>query len=313
MYRLAPQVVLVLLTVLVLQAVDGAEQDDRVSRAIDQLGADQYADRESASSQLAAMGIIAVEQLVQATRGNDSEVAARAVDALRVMLRQDDSQLSNKAEAALESIAEQGNLAVAQQAEVALDFFDAAQAVSARKKLEELGALFSDTGLSGLRLEIAEDWKGDSRSLKLVTRLQKVVHLSLFGLQLTEKDAVTLGRLRGIERLDLYGVGLSDAAIKQLKQRLKETEIDIRKGGKLGIAGMPLQGQCVIAGVQPGSSAEKAGLLPQDVITEINGTAISDFGACTRSNRMDQQVNFGRLSCWEDGRQRILVDIWDSR
>ena len=224
MYRLAPQVVLVLLTVLVLQAVDGAEQDERVSRAIDQLGADQYADRESASSQLAAMGIVAVEQLVQAARGNDSEVAARAVDALRAMLRQDDSQLSNKAEAALESIAEQGNLAVAQQAEVALDFFDAAQAVSARKKLEELGALFSDTGLSGLRLEITEDWKGDSRSLKLVTRLQKVVHLSLFGLQLTERDAVTLGRLRGIERLDLYGVGLSDAAIKQLKQRLQESD-----------------------------------------------------------------------------------------
>ena len=198
------------------------------------------------------------------------------------MLRQDDSELSNKAEAALESIAEQGSLAVAQQAEVALDFFDAAQAVSARKKLEELGAIFSDTGLSGLRLEIAEDWKGDSRSLKLVTRLQKVVHVSLFGLQLTERDAVTLGRLRGIERLDLFGVGLSDAAIRQLKQRLQETEIDIRKGGKLGIAGMPLQGQCVIAGIQPGSSAEKAGLLPQDVITEINGTAISDFGACTR-------------------------------
>jgi C-terminal processing protease CtpA/Prc len=228
------------------------------------------------------MGVIAVDQLVHAARGNDSEVAARAVDALRVMLRQDDSELSNKAEAALESIAEQGSLAVAQQAEVALDFFDAAQAVSARKKLEELGAIFSDTGLSGLRLEIAEDWKGDSRSLKLVTRLQKVVHVSLFGLQLTERDAVTLGRLRGIERLDLYGVGLSDAAIRQLKQRLQETEIDIRKGGKLGIAGMPLQGQCVIAGIQPGSSAEKAGLLPQDVITEINGTAISDFGACTR-------------------------------
>ena len=133
MLRLAPKVVLVLLTVLVLQAVDGSEQDERVSRAIAQLGASQYADREAASRQLAAMGVIAVDQLVHAARGNDSEVAARAVDALRAMLRQDDSQLSNKAEAALESIAEQGSQAVAQQAEVALDFFDAAQAVSARK------------------------------------------------------------------------------------------------------------------------------------------------------------------------------------
>jgi hypothetical protein len=64
MLRLAPQVVLVLLTVLVLQAVDGSEQDERVSRAIAQLGASQYADREAASRQLAAMGVIAVDQLL---------------------------------------------------------------------------------------------------------------------------------------------------------------------------------------------------------------------------------------------------------
>ena len=79
----------------------------------------------------------------------------------------------------------------------------------------------------------------------------------------------------------MFGVGLSDDVIKQLRQRLPETEIDIRKGGKLGIAGMPLQGQCIIAGVQPGSSAEKAGLLPQDVIMEINKKPISDFADCT--------------------------------
>ncbi|MEC7710432.1 MAG: PDZ domain-containing protein [Planctomycetota bacterium] len=282
MPRLTSQCILDLLTAPVLQAVDGSEQDERVSRVIAQLGASQYADREDASKQLVAMGGIVVDPLIGAAQGNDSEVATRAVDALREMLRHDDSQLSSKAESALELIAEQGNLAVAQQAEVALDFFAAAQAVSARKKLEELGAIFSDAGPTGLRVEIAEDWKGDSSSLKLVTRLQKVVHVSFFGLQLTPRDAVTLGRLRGIERLDLFGVGLPEDAIKQLKQRLKETEIDFRKGGKLGIAGMPLQGQCVISGIQPGSSAEKAGLLPQDIITEINGTAINDFGACTR-------------------------------
>ena len=292
MSQLASQAILILSTVLVVQAVTGTEQtgagqtgtgkDGLVSRAIAQLGANQYADREAASRQLTAMGVVAINQLTRAAQGDDPEISVRAVDALRVMLRQDDSELSNKAEAALESIAEKGTSAVAQQAEVALGFFDAAQAVSARMTLEQLGAVISETSPTGIRVEINENWKGDSRSLRLVTRLQNVIHVSLFGTQLTQEDAGTLGRLRAIERLDLFGVGLSDDVIKQLRQRLPDTEIDIRKGGKLGIAGMPLQGQCIIAGVQPGSSAEKAGLLPQDVIMEINKKSISDFADCTR-------------------------------
>jgi hypothetical protein len=206
MSQLASQAILILATVLVVQAVTGAEQtstekDGLVSRAIAQLGANQYADREAASRQLAAMGVGAINQLTRAAQGDDTEISVRAVDALRVMLRQDDSELSNKAEAALESIAEKGTSAVAQQAEVALCFFDAAQAVSARMTLEQLGAVISETSPTGIRVEINENWKGDSRSLRLITRLQNVIHVSLFGTQLTQEDAGTLGRLRAIERL----------------------------------------------------------------------------------------------------------------
>ena len=56
----------------------------------------QYADREDASKQLVAMGGIVVDPLIGAAQGNDSEVATRAVDALREMLLHDDSQLSSK-------------------------------------------------------------------------------------------------------------------------------------------------------------------------------------------------------------------------
>ena len=113
MSQLASQAILILSTVLVMQAVTGAEQtgaekDGLVSRAIAQLGANQYADREAASRQLTAMGEVAINQLTRAAQGDDPEISVRAVDALRVMLRQDDSELSNKAEAALESIAEKG-------------------------------------------------------------------------------------------------------------------------------------------------------------------------------------------------------------
>ena len=58
----------VLLTAPVLQAVDGSEQDERVSRVIAQLGASQYADREDASKQLVAMGGIVVDPLIGAAQ-----------------------------------------------------------------------------------------------------------------------------------------------------------------------------------------------------------------------------------------------------
>ena len=60
MSQLASQAILILATVLVVQAVTGAEQtstekDGLVSRAIAQLGANQYADREAASRQLLSL------------------------------------------------------------------------------------------------------------------------------------------------------------------------------------------------------------------------------------------------------------------
>ena len=74
MSRLAFKAILILSTVLVVQAVTGAEQDELVSRAIVQLGANQYADREAASRQLAAMGVVAINQLTRAARGDDPEL-----------------------------------------------------------------------------------------------------------------------------------------------------------------------------------------------------------------------------------------------
>lgn len=259
-----------------------AESDAAIAAAIKQLGAEQFAARESASLRLAEAGASAIEPLVAAAQGDDPEVALRAVDILRQLLACDDSDQAAAAEAGLEAIACQDDLAIAQQAEVALDFFDAAQAVSARQTLEQLGATFEEAGPLGLRVEIDETWQGDSRALRLLTRLQQLAYVSFHGIRLSEKDATTLSRLRRVERIDLFGVGFSDKLVADLQQRLPATEIDVRKGGKLGIAGAPLMGQCLVSGVQAGSAADKAGLRPQDVIVEIDGKPVPDFNACTQ-------------------------------
>jgi len=261
---------------------EASEPDAAVVAAIEQLASPQFAEREAASSQLASAGGKAVDSLVVAAQGDDAEVAVRAVEILRGLLSRDESELVGRVEEGLEAIAAEGSLAVAQQAEVALDYYGVAQAASARETLEELGATFSDAGLRGEQIEIAADWRGDSNSFRLLTRLRDISHVSLYGIQLTERDAATLGRLRKVERIDLFGVGMEQDVLVQLRRWLPDVEIDVRKGGKLGIAGSPLQGQCVVSGIQVGSAAEKAGLQPQDIIKEIDGLAVADFDACTR-------------------------------
>ena len=258
-----------------------AESTWTVAEAIQQLASDQFADREAASSSLAAAGTDAIAALVTAARGDDPEVAVRSVDILRGMLSRGDAALADAAEAGLQQVATEGSLAIAQQAETALDFYGRAQEASARRELEELGAIFSEAGLRGMRIEIAANWQGDSSGLRLITRLRNLMHISLYGLTLTDRDAATLGQLRTVQRIDLFGVEVSPENLAQLQRWLPEVELDVRKGGKLGIAGMPLQGQCIVSGVQVGSAAEKAGLQPQDVIVEIDGQPVANFDVCT--------------------------------
>lgn len=259
-----------------------AEPIAGVAAVIEQLASPQFAEREAASNQLAKIGSDAVDPLVAAAQGSDAEVAVRSVEILRGMLSREDSELVDRVEEGLELIATEGDLAVAQRADVALEFYGVARAASARELLEQLGATFSDAGLQGERIEITANWKGDSNSFRLMTRLRDIVHVSLYGIQLTERDAATLARLRTVERIDLFGVDMKEEVLPQLHRWLPEVEIDVRQGGKLGIAGSPLQGQCIVNGVQVGSAAEKAGLQPQDIIREINGRAVADFGACTK-------------------------------
>lgn len=266
---------------LLTPAVGRGEPTQTVAEAIAQLASDQFADREAASSRLAAAGADAIAALVAAARGDDPEVAVRAVDILRGMLGRGDAALAEAAEAGLQQVATAGSLAIAQQAETALDFYGRAQEASARRVLEQLGATFTDAGLRGVRIEIAANWQGDSSGLRLITRLRNLMHISLYGLTLNDRDAATLGQLRTVQRIDLFGVEVSPENLAQLQRWLPEVEIDVRKGGKLGIAGMPLQGQCIVSGVQVGSAAEKAGLQPQDVIVEIDGQPVPNFDVCT--------------------------------
>ncbi|MEI6255031.1 MAG: PDZ domain-containing protein [Planctomycetota bacterium] len=259
----------------------------QISSWIDLLAAEQYAQREAATRSLAAAGQIAVEPLRAATQRGDLEVSSRAVAILREMLTGDDTDLAGSAERVLESLAEGPDTAVARLAEATLDFHTIGMAGAAREKLESLGAIitegFMPSGQRGLLVLINANWSGRSEDLRLLSRLRKLVQVGVHSVVLDDASLAVLGRLRGVEQIQLYGTGIGDAAIAALAVKLADTRIDVRKGGKLGVAGQAAIGPCVITHVQEGSAAAQAGLQIGDIVLTIDAAPVVSFEALTES------------------------------
>lgn len=276
------------LPLVVVSAIIAAEEPpagSQIAAWIDQLGADQFAQREAASRSLAAAGKPALDPLGAALLRDDLEVATRALEIVRGFLGSDDELLAGEAEKLLETIAEGPGSAVSGLVTGALDFHHRGMTEAAREKLEMLGAVITEgflaSGHRGLQVTLSARWRGTSEDLRLLSRLQGVRLVGAFGVPLDAAAVAALGRLRGVESVQLFGTGISDDQLATLAAKLPDTRIDVRKGGKLGVAGQPMVGPCVITHVQDGSAAAKAGLQIGDVVVAIDGRPVMNFEALT--------------------------------
>lgn len=264
-------------------AAPAAAADD-IAAWIEQLSAEQFAQREAATRSLVGAGRGAIEPLKQAIGRGDLEVGSRGVEILREMLGGDDVDLAADAERTLESLAEGTDPAIASLAEATLEFHTLGLADAARQRLEALGAVVSEefmpSGQRGLAVLFNTGWTGKTEDLRLLARLRGVARLGLHGVRLDEASVAVLGRLRGMERLELYGTGVDDAALAVLAEKLPGAKIDVRKGGKLGVAGQAI-GACVINHVQEGSAAARGGVQAGDIILRIDGELVASFEALT--------------------------------
>lgn len=292
---------------------------------IGQLGAEQFAERESASRSLAAAGPAALGPLAEAARGEDLEVASRAIDVIRGYLDPPagagegakkgegegtgeetgeqpagdapvepslessfrDVALALEAERLLETLAEGPPGPVPQIAATALEFHQLGMHEAAQDRLQALGAKINDNYLSmasgkrGLEAVIDTRWKGSPEDLRLLPRLRNLRHVGIHGLKIDSQTLALLGRLRSLENIQLYGTGVSDEAVAALAARFPNAEIDVRKGGKLGVGGQRIVGPCQITQVVAGSAADRAGLQIGDVVLSMDGVAVKNFEGLT--------------------------------
>lgn len=253
---------------------------------IDQLGAPQFAQRESASRSLVEAGRPALEPLGRAIEAGDFEVASRAVEVVREFLASDDAALAADAERLLEQHAERAAGPMADLVESTLDYHLVGMAEAARERLEAQGAVIRERPLAmgqrgAIEIELGAAWQGGSEDLRQLPRLRGIDVVAFHGVRLEEDDVAVLGRLRGVRRIDLYGTGATPAAVAALRERLPDVLVDVRKGGKLGVSSLPLGGPCEITSVLPGSAADRAGIRAGDVVVTVDGEAIATFEALT--------------------------------
>jgi len=100
---------------------------------IEQLDADSFAERQSASEQLGRIGKPAIEALGKATGSESLEVLVRAIDILKGLMESDDADTQAAAKAALERVAETDRAAAARRAADALKAVEAKRAPAVQR------------------------------------------------------------------------------------------------------------------------------------------------------------------------------------
>ncbi len=307
----------------------------------------QYAEREAATSRLAAGDASAVPVLLAAAKTGNLEAAVRAVGILEsiyiaaderlsraenefaetsfpdawllVDQAQDDAKTANAAEFAIDELSRVGRPSVADRALVILESHNDIRerlAVAAIERLKgkvrfkkpgeggRTNAMLpafdrgrdSPTGRGELEFVIVgPKWIGGDEGLKHVARLK---------------------RLHALYRIQ--GAPVSDDAVARLKAAIPGLDVQERGAAKLGIQHqITLVGEgrgCLIGTVEPGESADNAGLRKDDVILRFAGYPVESFNALIdllRNYRPGNQVDV--LVLRDDVRLTVRLTLtgWD--
>jgi hypothetical protein len=240
----------------------------RIRGWIVDLGSERFETRESATKNLERSGLAGVAPLGEAAAGATLEVAGRAIRALQCIAGQDERVSFEAAEVVLERLAESKNRSVSRRASVALDELSVLRRKYALIRIAELGGIVKALDERGSRddpavqVSVAIDrrWKGGDQGLVLVRRWH-------------DSEGAPAHHLYVIA-----GAALSADALAELKRDCPQLLIESRGPAMLGVRFRErFEAICTVDGVQRGSAAEKAGVLPNDVILKYDGERLTDF------------------------------------
>lgn len=255
-----------------------------VQRWIGDLNSGVFATRQAATRKLRETGAAAIGPLTAAADGRQSEVTRRAVDVLEAFCDSDDMDTAEAAREALGRLSQSKHHLPAQRAALVLKGQRLRQQRIALAQIQRLGgaisyAMIEDGELVISALVLGRRWEAGDDGLRFLPKLGRIEQLKLFGPQFTDAGLEHLTRLAGVQRLKLYVTQISADGQKRLQQALPGTDVDRRHGALLGVSGSGDAKGCQVTLVREGTAAARAGIVPHDVITRVNGEPIPDMAA----------------------------------
>ncbi|MCA9061434.1 MAG: PDZ domain-containing protein [Planctomycetaceae bacterium] len=280
------------------EADSAPELSKAAAEVVENLLSSDFQRRQAAVGQLQKLqpsDLLAVSRVV--TEQPDAEAVRRLIDILERLYQSEDSNAVASASSLLEGMAAGQRWISAEQASGVLDrnwkvrielalqelrqsglkskpadvrelwpYVDQnARMGAANRGFPNINAL-SDS--STLRVVIDKTWKGSDRDLASLERLTPLA---------SHGRTVTRGRV-AVFLID--GHPLTNEQETALKSLFGEASVVHRGPVCLGIIGSPsfaTNNGCTVSHVEPGSSADAAGIHPHDLITHVNDREVSDF------------------------------------
>ncbi len=128
-----------------------------------------------------------------------------------------------------------------------------------------------------LKTLVLLDGEIDSDDLSLLGDMAELRHLELRYVPLNGKLVDQLATLPIRVSLTLNGTSAPAERVAALQKSVPGLEIIFKHGGFLGVKCNNTLNECLILEVVRGQAAERAGLLPGDVVVDIDGTTIKKF------------------------------------
>lgn len=264
----------------VQQSGPSAEQ---IAKWIADLDDNQYRVREAATQRLVAASVAAIDPLVSAANSKNPEPADRAVWILRQLGQSPDRDAAMAALTGLAALRDRP--AIADEAAAALDRLR--EQICQENLAKQGGRLtivmdqmeFSQVQM--VRVVLDDNWRGTTDDLKGLTALKQRNFFRLEGTGVGDAEARLFADVDHLRVLKLINTHVTPAAVDAIKAQNPKAIVYMKNRALFGISGATHAQGVVVQSVQSGTAAAAAGVVPGDVIAQIDGQPLPDFDRLT--------------------------------
>lgn len=218
-------------------SVDSAPVEDaeKITKFVEQLGSDQYVQREIATLELAKRGTDVIPFLLDQVESGDLERTERTVQLLqRIALREEPTDLPLGSQA-LQLLAEEGGGAISSRSQATLRVVAENRTERAREALLQAGITvgFSDVVLEASRVSeeivsISDEWSGDRHTLVWLKWIPNVHYVWLDGPKIDQSVIKAVVDIPDLQNIVISNADIDPSALLPLAELPRIDLFEIR-------------------------------------------------------------------------------------